>query len=164
MCHKSTTPILYLSIKPPRDPLTLACWLAPALIGQLRYYVWLPTTPALPQPQVQVYSVHQSLPVATLSSEHLSSVCSINAFHPQLPALVGANSSGRLHVWEQMWALLPTATVQGNIHEAFIKHTQLCSCVTGHVSVCVVLYANADLNDIFDCTNFMILNIDRYVL
>lgn len=34
------------------------------------------------------------------SGEFLSSVCSINAFHPTLPVFAGGNSSGRLHVFQ----------------------------------------------------------------
>ncbi|RUS91166.1 hypothetical protein EGW08_001079 [Elysia chlorotica] len=51
--------------------------------------------------EIQIYDASQGRVIHSLRNEdHLGSVCSLNAFHPQLPStLVGANSSGRLHVF-----------------------------------------------------------------
>lgn len=51
--------------------------------------------------QVEVFSVTSTHPLLCLRSEWLTSVCSINAVHPHAHVLAGANSSGRVHVWNQ---------------------------------------------------------------
>ena len=69
---------------------------------------WHPTIPnifvvgSMARPrEIQVYDAFQGTVLRSLSNEdHLGSVCSLNVFHPQRPCtLVGANSSGRLHVF-----------------------------------------------------------------
>ncbi|GFS05873.1 WD repeat-containing protein 76-like [Elysia marginata] len=51
--------------------------------------------------EIQVYDASSGAVMRSLSDEdHLGSVCSLNVFHPNRPCtLVGANSSGRLHVF-----------------------------------------------------------------
>ncbi|NP_001090070.1 WD repeat-containing protein 76 [Xenopus laevis] len=49
--------------------------------------------------QIEVYNESGKLEHSFWDSEHLGSVCSINAMHPTRNLLVGGNSSGRLHVF-----------------------------------------------------------------
>ncbi|KAE8618631.1 hypothetical protein XENTR_v10009432 [Xenopus tropicalis] len=49
--------------------------------------------------QIEVYNESGKLVHSFWDSEHLGSVCSINAMHPTRNLVVGGNSSGRLHVF-----------------------------------------------------------------
>ncbi|XP_053318996.1 WD repeat-containing protein 76 isoform X2 [Spea bombifrons] len=49
--------------------------------------------------EIEVYHESGNLLHSFRDSEHLGSVCSINAVHPTRNVLVGGNSSGRLHVF-----------------------------------------------------------------
>ncbi|GFO05548.1 WD repeat-containing protein 76-like [Plakobranchus ocellatus] len=73
---------------------------------------WHPTVPyvfvvgSMARPrEIQVFDASLGKVLHTLTNEdHLGSVCSLNVFHPQKPCtLVGANSSGRLHVFQDKW-------------------------------------------------------------
>ncbi|XP_005103511.1 WD repeat-containing protein 76 [Aplysia californica] len=50
--------------------------------------------------EIEIYNTNGTLIKALQNEDYLGSVCSLNEFHPQLEcAVVGANSSGRLHVF-----------------------------------------------------------------
>ncbi|KAG8440834.1 hypothetical protein GDO86_006535 [Hymenochirus boettgeri] len=51
--------------------------------------------------QIEVYHESGKLLHSFWDSEYLGSVCSINAFHPTRYLMVGGNSSGRLHVFQE---------------------------------------------------------------
>jgi hypothetical protein len=38
-------------------------------------------------------------PYGRLTDEYMGSVTSVHAFHPSLPLVAGANSSGRVYLW-----------------------------------------------------------------
>lgn len=46
-----------------------------------------------------MFSAEAGFQIASVQSEFMNSVQSINVFHPTLNVLVGANSSGRTHVY-----------------------------------------------------------------
>ncbi|KAI8503366.1 WD repeat-containing protein 76 [Branchiostoma belcheri] len=68
--------------------------------------VWVPgrddlfMSGSMKQPrQIELYSDQTSLLHTFTSPDYLTSICSINAFHPTQSLLAGANSSGKVHVF-----------------------------------------------------------------
>ncbi|XP_078666187.1 WD repeat-containing protein 76-like isoform X2 [Branchiostoma floridae x Branchiostoma belcheri] len=68
--------------------------------------VWVPgrddlfVSGSMKQPrQIELYSDQTSLLHTFTSPDYLTSICSINAFHPTQSLLAGANSSGKVHVF-----------------------------------------------------------------
>ncbi|KAI8500590.1 WD repeat-containing protein 76 [Branchiostoma belcheri] len=68
--------------------------------------VWVPgrddlfVSGSMKQPrQIELYSDQTSLLHTFTSPDYLTSICSINAFHPTQSVLAGANSSGKVHVF-----------------------------------------------------------------
>lgn len=55
---------------------------------------------SLEQPRrIEVYSAQAGFQIANVRSEYMNSVQSVCVFHPTRNVLVGANSSGRTHVF-----------------------------------------------------------------
>lgn len=48
--------------------------------------------------KLQIYGIHGQ-PVYNLTSDHLVTIPAVHAWHPTLPLIAGANSSGRVHVF-----------------------------------------------------------------
>jgi len=55
---------------------------------------------SMEQPRrIELFGAPSGRLLHTFKGEWLNSVCSINAFHPTVPILAGANSSGRVHIF-----------------------------------------------------------------
>lgn len=51
-----------------------------------------------PTRKLQIFGIHGQ-PVHNLTSEHLVTIPAVNAWHPTLPLIAGANAAGRVHVF-----------------------------------------------------------------